>query len=62
MEENGEGRRGPAPWRAWILTIVAAILLSIATSVLLSGTLPFRWPWGADAARCGGGCPAEVHR
>ncbi len=47
------GRRGPT-WRAWLLSIVAAVILSAAATLLLGGS--FHLPGGSTAAA--GGCGA----
>ncbi|MHB1024975.1 MAG: hypothetical protein ACYC24_04615 [Desulfobacteria bacterium] len=36
-----DGRRGPT-WRGWVLSILAAILLSVAATLLLGGSGVFR--------------------
>lgn len=57
------GRPGPT-WRAWLLSIVAAIVLSVAATLLLGGS--FRLPGASNAAvgGCGAGaggpcCPGQ---
>lgn len=47
------GRPGPT-WRAWLLSIVAAVVLSAAATLLLGGS--FHLPGGSNAAA--GGCGA----
>ncbi len=47
------GRPGPT-WQAWLLSIVAAIVLSVAATLLLGGS--FRLPGASNAAA--GGCGA----
>ncbi len=61
--QTGEGS-GP-PWRAWVLSLVAAVVLSVAATLLFGGS--FRLPGASNAAaeRCGaagGGpcCPAQA--
>ncbi len=68
-EGSVEGRRpgegsGPS-WRAWVLSIVAAIVLSVAATLIFGGS--FRLPGASNAAagKCGaagGGpcCPAQT--
>jgi hypothetical protein len=57
-----EGRRGPT-WRAWVLSILVAVLLSVTATLLLGGTSAFRSDRPAAGARdCGfgarsGNCP-----
>ena len=46
-----EGRRGPS-WRGWVLSILAAILLSVTATLLLGGASAFR---SEDAAAGAGG-------
>jgi hypothetical protein len=36
-----EGRRGPS-WKGWVLSILAAILLSVTATLLLGGSGAFR--------------------
>ena len=48
--ESGD-RTGPT-WRAWVISIVAAVVLSAAATLLLGGS--FRLPGGSNAAA--GGC------
>ena len=45
-----EGRRGPS-WRGWVLSILAAILLSVTATLLLGGSSAFR----SDGAAAGAG-------
>lgn len=47
-------RPGPT-WRAWVLSIVAAIVLSVAATLILGGS--FRLPAASNAAA--GGCGAD---
>jgi len=53
-----EGRRGPG-WKGWVLSILAAILLSVTATLLLGGSGSFRPDRaagsGADAGGCGSG-------
>ncbi len=46
------GRRPGPTWRAWLLSIVAAVVLSVAATLLLGGS--FHLPGGSTAAA--GGC------
>jgi hypothetical protein len=61
---NAEGRRGPG-WKGWVLSILAAILLSVTATLLLGGSGSFR-PDRAAAAGSGGSgtgsscCPPAV--
>lgn len=53
-----EGRRTGPTWRAWILTILVAVVLSVSATMLLGGSASFR-PDAAPAnaqGGCGGGC------
>ena len=60
---NGEesvptgNRRGPT-WRAWVVTILVAVVLSVTATLLLGGASSFRpeSPAAASAGGCGGGC------
>jgi hypothetical protein len=58
MEENnepqGENRKGPT-WRAWVLSVIVAIALSVMATLLLGGNASFR-PEGAAPA---GGAGSE---
>ena len=45
-----EARRGPS-WRGWVLSILAAILLSVTATLLLGGSSAFR----SDGAAAGAG-------
>jgi hypothetical protein len=38
---TAEARRGPT-WRGWVLSILAAILLSVTATLLLGGSIAFR--------------------
>ena len=53
---NKAGAGGSAPsWRGWVISIVAAVVLSVAATLLLGGT--FRLPGRAVAgAGCGDPC------
>lgn len=53
----GEARRRPA-WRAWVVTVLAAALLSAAATLLLGGYDAFLAEPvpAANTAGCGGGC------
>lgn len=51
------GRTGPT-WRAWVISIIAAIVLSVTATLLLGGS--FRFTGGASSGGCGQGsdcCP-----
>jgi len=59
------GRPGPT-WRAWVVTIVLAVVLSVAATLTLGGFAAFR-SGGAPASQaaesgCGGSCcpPADA--
>ena len=55
---TAEGQRGPT-WRGWVLSILAAILLSVTATLLLGGSSAFR----SDRAAAGAGsscCPPAV--
>lgn len=49
--------RRPA-WRAWVVTVMAAVLLSLAATWLLGGYDDFRAAPASsgNTAGCGGGC------
>lgn len=50
-------RAGPT-WRAWVISIIAAIVLSVTATLLLGGS--FRFTGGAVSGGCGQGsgcCP-----
>jgi len=49
---TAEGQRGPT-WRGWVLSILAAILLSVTATLLLGGSGAFRTD-PAVAAGAGG--------
>jgi hypothetical protein len=55
---TAEGRRGPG-WKGWVLSILAAILLSVTATLLLGGSGSFRpdraAASGGDAGGCGSG-------
>jgi len=54
---GSERRTGPtSTWRAWLLSIVAAVVLSVAATVLLGGS--FRLP-GASNGPAGGCAPGS---
>lgn len=50
-----EGRRGPT-WRAWALSILVAVLLSVTATLLLGGSGAFR-SHRPEAGAGGGNCP-----
>lgn len=47
---TAEGRRGPG-WKGWVLSILAAIILSVTATLLLGGSDAFR----SDCAAAGAG-------
>jgi len=49
-----EDRRGPG-WRAWVLSILVAIGLSVTATLLLGGSIAFR-PEAAVSGAAGSGC------
>jgi len=49
-----EARRGPT-WHGWVLSILAAILLSVAAMLLLGGFGAFRSDRAAASGAAGGG-------
>jgi hypothetical protein len=58
-------RQGPT-WRAWVVTLLAAIVLSVTATLLLGGSgsfladpAPAAVGAPADAEGCGGGCCGE---
>jgi hypothetical protein len=50
-----EGRRGPT-WRGWVLSILVAIILSVAATLFLGGSGSFRPDQAAASGAAGGGC------
>lgn len=59
-----EGARPAPTWRAWLLSIVAAVVLSAAATLLLGGSFRLPGASGAAAGRCGSGaggpcCPPQ---
>ena len=60
-----KGRRGPS-WRAWVLSILVAIALSVTATLLMGGSGAFRPERaavpGAAGSGCGGPCcpPAKA--
>jgi hypothetical protein len=60
-----QGRRGPT-WRGWVLSILAAVILSVMATLLLGGSSAFRSDRAAGGAGgCGSGagsgcCPPAV--
>jgi hypothetical protein len=56
MEGERSVGRGPG-WRAWVISILVAIVLSVAATLLLGGDFPF----GVDG-RGTGGCGFSVAR
>ncbi len=64
---EAEGARRPAgpTWRAWLISILAAIVLSVAATLILGGS--FRAPVASNGAaadngagRAGSCCPAQA--
>jgi hypothetical protein len=60
MEEDmmaQETRSGPT-WRAWVVSIVVAIALSVTATLLLGGSSSFRQgnATAASGSGCGGNC------
>jgi len=56
---TAEGRRGPT-WRGWVLSILAAVILSVTATLLLGGSSAFRSDRAAAAGPGGSGsrcCP-----
>jgi Na+(H+)/acetate symporter ActP len=50
-------RRGPG-WKGWVLSILVAILLSVAATLLLGGASAFRRDRAAAPGAAGFGCGA----
>jgi len=50
-----EDRRGPG-WRAWALSILVAIGLSVTATLLLGGSIAFRPEAAAVPGAAGSGC------
>ena len=50
-----EGRRGPS-WRAWVLSILVAVALSVTATLLLGGSVAFRPEQAAASGAAGSGC------
>ena len=50
-----EGRRGPS-WRAWVLSILVAVALSVTSTLLLGGSGSFRSDRAGEPGAVGGGC------
>lgn len=48
-------RRGPT-WRGWVLSILAAVILSVAATLLLGGSSAFRLDRAVAGGGTGGGC------
>lgn len=55
---TSEFRRGPT-WRGWVLSILAAIILSVTATLLLGGSSAFRSD-RAVAGAVSGCCPPAV--
>ena len=49
-----EGRRGPT-WRGWMLSVLVAIILSVAAMLLLGGSASFRPDRAVAAGAAAGG-------
>jgi hypothetical protein len=61
---NAESRRGPT-WRGWVLSILAAVILSVTATLLLGGSGAFRsdHPMDAESGGYGAGrscCPPSL--
>jgi len=54
MGEETEGRRGPS-WRAWVLSILVAVALSVTATLLLGGSVAFRPEQAAASGAAGAG-------
>ena len=50
-----DGRTGPT-WRGWMISILVAVILSVAATVLFGGGAAWRTPVAAQAGGCGGPC------
>ena len=50
-----DGRPGPT-WRGWVISILAAVILSVAATVIFGGVFAWRAPIAAQAGGCGGPC------
>jgi len=50
-----ERRRGPS-WRAWALSILVAVILSVTATLLLGGSVAFRPERAAVSGAAGSGC------
>lgn len=50
--EDAPGRPGPT-WRAWVLSILAAIILSVTATLLLGGSFSLRKAAALPAGTCG---------
>lgn len=48
-------RRGPT-WRGWVLSILVAVILSVAATLLLGGSSAFRPDRAVAGGGTGGGC------
>jgi hypothetical protein len=53
--QPAEGQRGPT-WRGWVLSILAAIILSVTATLFLGGSGSFRPDQAAASGAAGGGC------
>ncbi len=59
------GGRSEPSWRAWVLSIIAAVVLSIAATLIFGGSIRPPGASNAAAGRCGGAgggpcCPAQT--
>jgi len=52
---NAESRRSPG-WKGWVLSILAAIILSVTATLLLGGSGAFRSDRAVAAGSAGSGC------
>jgi hypothetical protein len=50
-----EDRRGPT-WRGWVLSILAAVILSVTATLLLGGSFAGRPEGPMDPGAAGSGC------
>jgi hypothetical protein len=58
-EETG-GRKAPG-WRAWVISVIVAVILSVTATLLLGGS--FRLPGAGVSGGCGPGgvcCPPPL--
>ncbi|MDA8179841.1 MAG: hypothetical protein M0T69_09965 [Deltaproteobacteria bacterium] len=57
--QSVESRRGPG-WKAWVLSILAAIILSVTATLLLGGSGSFRSDRAAAEGAGRSCCPPAV--